>query len=319
MIATVTLNPAIDKTVTVPGFAIGKTNRAAATRVAAGGKGINVARVARRMGLPVIAAGLLPQDDSRLIVNTLEAAGIGAAFVEVPGSIRVNLKLIDPNAHGETEINEPGPEIAPRFLSMLEEKIKELAERCSVFVFSGSVPPGVSDDVYARFVTLARRKGARVIVDSSGAALRKALSAGPDLVKPNLHEAEEALGWEIAGETDAARAAQELQRMGARSVVISLGEIGAVAALEDRLFYARPLPMPAPARIGAGDCMVAAFAGCMLRRGDLLDGFRMAMAASSFAAATGFDVADFAQAARFAERVEVEEISVPATRVGGRT
>ncbi len=319
MIATVTLNPAIDRTMTVPGLAIGKTNRAVATRVAAGGKGINVARVAKRMGCPVTAAGLLPRDNARLILDTLNAAGIAAEFIEVPGATRVNLKLIDPNEDGETEINEPGLLIEPRFVARLDQLIERLAERCPVMVFSGSVPPGIADDIYARFVWLARHKGARAILDTSGAALSQALAAAPDLVKPNLREAEEVLGRGIADEKQAAQAALELRRMGARSAVISLGEKGAVAALGDRLFHARPLAVPASARIGAGDCMVAAFACCLLRQADLLDGFRMAMAASSLAAAGGFEVADFAQAARLAEGVEIEEIGAPATRVGGRT
>ena len=200
MIATVTLNPAMDKTMLVPGFRIGGTNRGQVERVDVGGKGINVARAARRLGCRVSAFGFLADAEGRGISEALAAEGIANDFVYVPGKTRVNLKIKDPESGTETEINEPGFRVEAEQLRRLECRIREAAGRCRVMVFSGSLPPGAPVDIYTGFIRIARERGARTILDTGGVALKSGLGACPDLVKPNRAEAEELLGATIASE-----------------------------------------------------------------------------------------------------------------------
>ena len=229
MIATVTLNPALDKTMAIRGFAIGATNRASIEQIDAGGKGINVAKAARQLGCPAIALGFLAGANGRWIADALQAMGIPCDFEWVPGETRVNLKIKDPLTGTETEINEPGFQVGADNLESLKRKIEEQAGLCSVMVFSGSLPPGVPPEIYAEFIRIARNRGAQTILDTAGAALKYGIAAGPDLIKPNRAEAEEVLGTRIDGEAALVGAARRLLELGARVVVLSLGADGALA------------------------------------------------------------------------------------------
>ena len=286
MIATVTLNPALDKSMTIPGFAAGRTNRASIGRVEPGGKGINVAKALKQLGCPVIALGFLAASDGRAIADALASSGIPGDFVTVPGETRVNLKIKDPLTGVETEINEPGFRVEPGHLKALERKIEEMAAECPVMVFSGSLPPGAPPDVYAGFIRIARHHGVRTILDTNGAALKHGIGAGPDLIKPNLAEAEELLGEGIEGEQQLVRAARRLLAMGPRVVVISMGPDGALAASSSELWRAHPPSVKASSSNGAGDAMVAGLAFAMTRELPLADALRLAMGAAAASVAT---------------------------------
>ncbi|MGA9628412.1 MAG: 1-phosphofructokinase family hexose kinase, partial [Bryobacteraceae bacterium] len=229
MIATVTLNPALDKTMAIRGFAIGATNRASIEQIDAGGKGINVAKAARQLGCPAIALGFLAGSNGRWIADALQAMGIPCDFEWVPGETRVNLKIKDPLTGTETEINEPGFQVGADHVQSLKRKIDEQAGQCSVMVFSGSLPPGVPPEIYAEFIRIARNRGAQTILDTAGAALKYGIAAGPDLIKPNRAEAEEVLETRIDGVAALVGAARRLLELGARVVVLSLGADGALA------------------------------------------------------------------------------------------
>ena len=312
MIATVTLNPALDKTMLVPGFVIGGTNRGRVERVDLGGKGINVARAARQLGCPVSAFGFLAAGDGPAISQALAAAGIPNDFVYVPGETRVNLKIKDPQAGTETEINQPGFEVEPAHIERLELKIREHAERCSVMVFSGSLPPGVPSDVYAGFIRIARQCGARTILDTNGAALKKGMIACPDLVKPNRAEAEELLGTRIASEEQLLRAGCELLALGPRMAVISLGKDGALGTAAGKFWRVRPPAVEAASSIAAGDSMVAALAYAMLNRLPFGEALRLAVAAGTATAAmSGSNVAGRGLIDEILPRVTVEEVAEP--------
>lgn len=287
MIVTVTLNPAVDKTLVIHAFRPGVTNRATVDRVEMGGKGINVARTLKRLECHVIATGLIGADAHEATTAMLAHDGIDADFVPVVGETRVNLKVIDPLAAVETEINEPGFAVPADVIAMLAIKLRTLARKASVVVLSGSLPPGVPANLYAQLVSIARAEGAHTLLDTAGAALAHGLAAGPDLAKPNRAEAEELVDAPIRSEESLVAAADRILAMGARSVVISLGPDGALSASLDSGFWrARPPAITARSTIGAGDAMVAALAYGLMRSLPPQDALRLATAASCAAAGT---------------------------------
>lgn len=309
MIATVTLNPALDKTVIVPHFAVGKTNRVQVKYVDPGGKGINVAKVLKQLGSPVIATGFLAGNNGRYISEALASRDILTDFVYLTGETRVNLKIIDPVSGMETEINEPGFLIADEHLKQFKQKTRELAERCSVMVFSGSLPPGVPPDTYAALIRIAKSCGTKTILDTSGEALEIGLGAGPDLIKPNRAEVQELLQIRVEKEKDLIDAARRLLAMGTSTVVISLGAAGALAASGDRMIRARPPSIKTGSTVGAGDSMVAAFAYAMMKNLSLGEALRLATAASTATATVdGSGVGDFQLIQEFLPQVELEEL-----------
>jgi len=307
LIATVTLNPAIDKSLRVSGFAPGKTNRAEVTRIDAGGKGVNVARAARRFGLPVCALGFAAGRNGRFILDVLAATGIPADFIDVPGETRVNLKIHDPVQGTETEINEPGFQISPAHFEEMRRKLEEYAPRCELVVFSGSLPPGAPSHAYGDLITITRKCGAASLLDTGGEALRHGLAAGAELVKPNRAEVEELLERPLRNSSDLAEAARHLLNLGAQQAVISLGVEGALGANREGILWARPPRVELHSSIGAGDTMVAALAYGFVRHLPFRDSFRLAVAASAATVARdGTKVADFAAAQELLPQVKID-------------
>ena len=282
MIATVTLNPAIDKTLVVPDFAPGKTNRGEVERLDPGGKGNNVAKTLRQLGCPVVALGFVAGLNGQFLRRALDALGIPHDFLEVPGETRVNLKIEDPLNGTETELNEPGFPVMPAHLKEIERRVADYAARAEVVVFSGSLPPGAPPETYAALIEVAKGRGAKTVLDASGAALRAAIAAQPDLVKLNRVEAEELLG----PATDPEAALGRVQAMGPARVVISLGADGAVGAGDGRRYRARPPRVRTRCTVGAGDAMAAALASALASQMAFPDALRLATAAGAATAAS---------------------------------
>ena len=307
MIATVTLNPAVDKSLTVMDFAPGKTNRAEVTGIDAGGKGVNVARAAHRFGLPVCTLGFAAGRNGRFILDELAASGIPADFIDVPGETRVNLKIQDP-AHGtETEINEPGFQVSRTHLDEFRTKLREYAPRCDLVVFSGSLPPGLSPETYGDLIAITRRCGATAVLDTVGEPLRRGLTAGVELVKPNRAEVEYLFQKPLRSPQELADAARSMLQMGAQQVVISLGAEGAVGATREGVLMARPPRVELRSSVGAGDAMVAALAYGIVRHLPFRDAFRFAVAASAATVArNGTKLADFAAAQELLGQVRID-------------
>ncbi|MCP2014409.1 1-phosphofructokinase [Deinococcus sp. HSC-46F16] len=258
-VATLTLNPALDLTVRADGWRRGEVNLGQALHWAAGGKGVNVASFLADRGLGVTATGLLGSGNPEQFETLFRAKGIRDAFVRVPGATRVGVKLVDGAAQVTTDINLPGLAATPEALEDLEERLLSLTQDHAVFVLAGSLPPGVNADFYARLIRRVRAAGRFVALDTSGAALGAALSAAtlPDLVKPNIHELEAALGRSLAGEADVLAAAHELIRRGAGLVAVSQGERGALLVTAGEAVRARPPRVRVQSTVGAGDAMVA--------------------------------------------------------------
>ena len=220
MIVTVTLNAALDRTLRVPNFQLGRRNRADHSLPLPGGKGVNVARALKTLGEPVIATGLAGGRTGTQIIEQLTAHGMLNDFVRIQDESRASTAVIDPTTGQQTEINEHGPEVDAAELGMLLDKIRYLSKGADVFVLAGSLPRNVPVDYYATLLQELRRNKLVTALDTAGPALRAGLAGEPGVVSPNLFEAEEIVGHEFADEADIAGAAEAIAQMGAENVLI---------------------------------------------------------------------------------------------------
>ncbi|WP_437534967.1 1-phosphofructokinase [Sorangium sp. So ce726] len=260
-LVTVTLNAAVDQTLECPGFAAGAVNRVAAQTFTAGGKGINVAAFLAGRAGRVTATGFLGSDNAAPFEALFRERGIEDRCLRLPGASRVNIKVVDrlgPEGPRVTDINLPGLVVPDAALSRLVDELDALARENRWFVLAGSVPAGVPDDFYAEMVCRLKARGCSVAVDGSGAPLRRAVAARPDLIKPNQHELRELLGGPLLEErAQVVRAAREIQQSGVGLVVVSLGAGGAMFVDAERALLAVPPPIEIASTVGAGDAMVA--------------------------------------------------------------
>lgn len=256
-IVTVSLNSAIDQTLDCPGFTAGAVNRVASETRTAGGKAINVAAFLAGGPTPVTATGFLGSDNAQVFEALFRERGIQDRCVRLPGSSRVNIKVVDRAGGTVTDLNLPGLRVPEGALGMLAERLEALAEDNGCFVLAGSLPAGVPEDTYATLTARLRVRGALVVVDTSGAPLKHAVAARPDFVKPNAHELSELLGCPLPGRDDVVRAARQLHATGISLVVVSLGADGAIFVGHEGALLAVPPKVEVASTVGAGDSMVA--------------------------------------------------------------
>ncbi len=261
MICTVTLNPALDKTVEIPNLTIDGVNRITTMRTDPGGKGINVSKVIDKLGGRSVAMGILGGNTGNAIRSALEAMGLETDFRFVEGETRTNLKVIDPVNHTNTDINEPGVTLSE---GLLEDFLAQAAGRLTagdIVVLSGSLPKGAPRNTYFTWVKTCREAGAKVILDADGELLAEGLKASPYLIKPNSHELSGLLGKPLETTGDLEQAARDLMnRYGIARVVVSMGGDGALYVTGKETIYAEGLKVPVGSTVGAGDSVVAALA-----------------------------------------------------------
>ncbi|MFN8216206.1 MAG: 1-phosphofructokinase family hexose kinase [Solirubrobacterales bacterium] len=257
-----TLNAAIDRTVAVPNFRLGRRHRAVESRTVAGGKGINVARALSLLGRPVIAAGFVGGPTGTRVLEQLREESVLTDFTRIAAETRINLAVIDPTSGEQTEINERGPAVSPEEVKTLFERISYLAGGAKVCVLAGSLPPGAGDDLYARLISDLRRRGLPVVLDAEGEAMLAGVRAGASMVTPNEREAEELVGQEFADGSDLAQGLVELTRLGAAEAAITRPD-GCVAAVgegaERRLLEVHTEPLEPVSTVGSGDAFVAGY------------------------------------------------------------
>jgi 1-phosphofructokinase len=260
-VLTLTLNPAIDRTITLDRLEPGQVHRARAVRDDAGGKGVNVASCLADWGLPVAAAGVLGAGNAAAFEALFSAKGIADRCVWIPGETRTNLKLVDPA--GTTDVNLPGLALDPATLRAVRTVLAEAAGPDTLAVLAGSLPEGAAPDLYAELTADLKARGARVLLDASGPALAAALAEKilPDAVKPNRHELEEWAGRPLPGLADVVEAARGLNRRGIALVVVSLGAEGAVfvggQGPGQEALHALAPAISVASTVGAGDALVA--------------------------------------------------------------
>lgn len=286
MIVTVTMNPAIDKTVEIDTLMPGGLNRIKKVEYDAGGKGINVSKTICELGGESIATGFLGGNAGQMIENVLNDWKIQYDFIWVDGETRTNTKVFEQNG-SVTELNEPGPNISGEQINMLLEKLEKLADENVLFVLSGSVPKGVDKEIYAEITRLVHRKGAKVLVDADGELFRKALEAEPDMIKPNRTELEEYAKLDYrASKEELFEIAERLQKKGIGKVAVSMGKSGALFVIGNRKISSPALSVKAHSTVGAGDAMVAALSYAWDQNMDEDETVKLCMASSAGAVTT---------------------------------
>lgn len=308
MIITVTMNPAVDKTVEIGDFEAGKVNRVSSVRLDAGGKGINVSKAIMSLGGNSRAVGILGGSAGSFIKQYLDSYGIGNDFLRINAETRTNLKVIDSIRKTNTDINEPGPLIAQEDLDVLEKKVLSYICNDTVLVLSGSVPANVDKTIYARWITVAKTAGAKTILDADGELLKNGIQAGPAVIKPNIHELEMLFGIEIDSLQSADRYARNLIKQNSiEIVVVSMGEEGAVFLNKEHSIFVHGISVDAKSTVGAGDAMVAALAFCTDRGYNFEKSVRLATAAGTAnVMTTGTQPADYSSIIEMESRVKLE-------------
>lgn len=281
MITTITLNPAIDKTMIIDNFEAGKVNRELGLRIDAAGKGINVSKVIQKLGGESIATGILAGDTGMFIQNELDRIGIEYDFMMIDGQTRTNTKIVDRKKNLVTDINENGPWVLSEDLKGFERGIIDRLSEGSIAVFSGSVPRNVDKEIYNRLINGAKAKGAKTILDADGELLIEGLKAGPYLVKPNIHELERIFSTKIESTEDIIRYGKKILEYGIEYVVVSRGEKGSVFISNNEIAVVNGIEVEAKSTVGAGDSLVAAIALAISRGYTLEDTIKLAVATST--------------------------------------
>jgi len=280
MIICVSTNPAIDRRLRVKNIEIGEVNRAMSAKSFAGGKAAHVAMAAKALGEEVVWVGFLGGATGDELERQLRGLNIRVVAVRTSSPTRVNDEIIDENEI-ITEILEPGGPVTTDEIDQLQAACKTLmadAVQDFVMILSGSLPPNVSSDHYAKMVQLAREYGGSTILDASGEALLAGIAACPDLIKPNREEAEKAAGSDIKDEVGAIAAAELFRGLGAKSVAISLGVDGVAWSGSDVSFIAVPPKVKVVSTVGCGDATVAGFAVARLRNLSIDETLKLAVA-----------------------------------------
>jgi 1-phosphofructokinase/tagatose 6-phosphate kinase len=266
MIVTVTLNTAIDKTLSVPNFRLGRRHRTVEQTTMPGGKGVNVARVLKTLGAPVIATGLAGGATGTRIVDQLTQLSVLSDFVRIGEESRTNTAVIDPTNGEQTEINERGPKVTEREVELFVDKLLYLAKGASMCVFAGSLPREVDTDIYATLIRELRRLNVTTVIDTDGEPMRRAVRAEPDVISPNVLESEELVGHEFNDDEDRMIAVREMCELGARDAIMTMPD-GCFAQVTgkdppERVLYrvrVRAGAIEPRATVGSGDAFLAGY------------------------------------------------------------
>lgn len=257
MIITVCLNPAVDKMVTVDCFVPGGINRVVSVRRDPGGKGINVAKMVRRLGGDTLALGIVGGENGAYIRNQLSKMGIPHDFIYREESTRTNYKIMDSRLRNTTELNEPGYPITEEQLEKVWESITAHVRPGDTVVLAGTNPPGVADGTLAVWIEKLNAMQAVTVLDTSGAPLKLGLAAKPRIIKPNLAELSEIFGEQIHYLRDAIAAARQVVQSGVERVIVSMGGDGAIFVTQDGVLRGHGVRVPVMSTVGCGDVMLA--------------------------------------------------------------
>ena len=308
MIVTLTINPAIDRIISIDRLAFEDRAYINSSRESAGGRGINVSSVVHSFGGETLAVLISGGDSGKRLQGLLEKCGYRIALVPVQNEIRTNLTVTD--KHGLTvNLNEPGPRLGKAEVARVERVVRDTLDHASWLMVCGSIPPGVPPGFYGKLISMARHKKVKTLLHADGDALREGIAARPTVVAPNQHEAGRLLGQTLLTRTHYLEAAERIRQLGADSVVLTLGSRGAVGAFADGLMEALPPRIDAVCPIGAGDALMAAYAWARERRTSVAEALRWGVAAGTASARLpGMNFASLAQAREIYRQVEVRRV-----------
>lgn len=310
-IVTLTPNPVLDRTLTVPEVLLDTVLRATEVRFDAGGKGFNVSRALMALGVETLAVALVGGATGRTLEQMLHEQGVATRFVQVHDETRTNIVVTEADGARHLKVNEAGPLVLPAELAAFEAAIEEEARPGDLWVLAGSLPRGMPAAFYAEAIERLRRRGALAALDASGDALRLGLAAQPFLAKPNHLELAEATGLPLASLDEIVEAARAVVRGGVAVAAVSLGADGLLVATDEGAWHARPPAITARNTVGAGDATVAGIVWALLQ-GETPAGLARWGAASGTAAAARagvtFGAADDVR--RMADLVDVQRVRV---------
>ena len=265
MIYTLTLNPAVDREMTVSAVEFDTILRALESRVDFGGKGFNVSRLLQGLGAENMAVGFLGGKSGEILQDGLRSLGIGIDFVWVTGETRTNISIVTQSGGRYIKVNEKGPLVDEGCQQKLIDKIDSLARPGDWWVLAGSLPPGCADDFYARIIRVLNRHGVMTLLDTTGEALRLGCSEKPFLVKPNAEEAGALTGMHVGTTAEITKVAARIRELGARNVVISMGKDGALLQTTEETWLVRGPKIKEKNPIGAGDSLVGGMVWALSR------------------------------------------------------
>ncbi len=309
MITSISLNPSIDRTLTVESFTPGGLNRVLSSGDVAAGKGINVALTVSALGLNAECVGFMYRDSAPLFEKRLMVNSTAYDFIWLDGAARTNIKVLDQSAGVVTELNESGREIDAESLKRMTELVCAHADNSDYLILTGSMPPGCPDDYYATLIDAVAGLGCRCVLDADGERLRKGLAAGPFMIKPNRFELESMTGKRLDSIAEIRDAARHYIEQGVEVVAVSLGADGAIILRGDEALYAPKLNIEVKSTVGAGDSMVAGLIAGFMAEEDLEETFRMGMACATARCMTeGYHIVDKTLYRAVMEMVQIERI-----------
>ncbi|MBS4535750.1 1-phosphofructokinase [Clostridium sp. D2Q-14] len=275
MIGTVTLNPAVDRRYLIEKLDLNIVERTSDYSATAGGKGLNVSRVLRLFGEEVLAFGFLGGSEGIFISNEIQKLGINSHFVEIEGSTRTCLNIMDKEGNN-IEVLEKGPQIDNESIDKLLIEFKRNISSLDVITISGSLPLGVENNIYGKLIEVGNKEGVKTILDTSNKVLLDNLKFSPYLVKPNKKEIENIAGFKLKDEEDIIRAGNKVLELGARNVAISLGSMGMYFIGEEGNFKVNIPEIKVKNPVGSGDSSVAGFAYGLAKGLDINEVFKIA-------------------------------------------
>jgi 1-phosphofructokinase family hexose kinase len=280
MITVIVLSPAVDKIYFIDNFEAGNLYRVKNISKSAGGKGINVSRVANTLGEKVTAIGFKAGETGKWLEAQLREAGVKTEFVEIVGESRTNSNIIDGITGAETELLETGPYVKAKDLDNFLDTYSKVLEKTKVLVCTGGIPEGVSKDFYRKLIDIANEKHIKVILDASNEILEQAIKAKPYMVKPNLRELSNYVNRKLSNLEEIIEACRSIISKGVIYVAASMGEAGAVLVSKNTVYFANIPKIKVINAIGSGDSMVAGLAAGLIRNYSDEEMFRLSVACS---------------------------------------
>lgn len=308
-IYTVTLNPAVDRELTVPAIEFDSVLRASARQIDFGGKGFNVSRMLKSLGTPSTALGFAGGKSGELLRDGLESLGIATDFIWVSGETRTNVSIVTDTHDHYLKVNEPGPTISASEQQHLLEQVRILCQLGDWWVLAGSLPPGIISNYYARLIEIIQSAGANAILDTSGDALAQGCKAGPFLAKPNDVEIQQIIGLPVDNELKIKAAAQRLGEMGVSNVVVSLGKQGAMLVKPDEYWLVKSPKIEERNPIGAGDSLVGGLVWGLSQEMPMVEALRWGAACGAAAASqSGTGVGSREMVENLVTKTEIQQI-----------
>lgn len=312
MIYTVTLNPALDRTVVLPELNKDDANRIKKEFRFAGGKGIDVSRVLKELGAVSIAKGFIGGYTGLEIEGRLLNEGVVCSFTKISEETRTNIIIVEENNEHQTTINAKGPEITPMELGLFYNNLKDLEPKPSFAVISGSIPNGINSNFYFQLINLFKEQNTFVVLDADGDAMKSGIKAQPNMIKPNKHEIERLIKRKITSEKELVNESRNLlKRYNIEIIMISAGEEGLYLINKENVLKAEVPKVEVNSAVGAGDSSVAGFLFKFQKNKDLTECLRSAAAAGTACVLTpGTELVKLIDYERIYKQIKIKELKL---------